>query len=153
MRRNTFILLDMDNDLVTPKLSRLASIAARFDDPNLVPANVTPERSTGKVWSLGPVDHSAEVDELVDIAYEDGWVRPEFDWGEWMATDEARTLRDDPTVMERATVQQLANLLTVIIRQERFADGSLLNAIESGLVQRILRRVRSLDHLAASTDI
>ncbi len=88
----------------------------------------------------------------MNIAYEDGWVRRELDWGEWTATDEAKSLRDEPTVMERATVQQLANLLTVVIRQERFVDGSLLSAIESGLVQRILRRVRSLDQLSASAD-
>jgi len=88
----------------------------------------------------------------VNSAYEDGWVRRELYWGERKAADEARTLRDDPTVMEQATTRQLGNVLTVVIRQERFVDGSLLSAIESGLVQRILRRVRSLDQLAASAD-
>ncbi|HRN19511.1 MAG: DUF6508 domain-containing protein [Trueperaceae bacterium] len=102
--------------------------------------------------NLGHVDYSAEVAELVNSAYEDGWVRRELYWGERKAADEARTLRDDPTVMEQATTRQLGNVLTVVIRQERFVDGSLLSAIESGLVQRILRRVRSLDQLAASAD-
>ena len=53
-------------------------------------------------------------------------------------------LRAEPSVLEAATPEQLQRLLTVLIRQERFVDGALESAFESGLLVRILRRVAAL---------
>ena len=53
-------------------------------------------------------------------------------------------LRDEPGVLEDATPEQLERLLTVLIRQERFVDGALESAFESGLLVRILKRAAVL---------
>jgi hypothetical protein len=74
-----------------------------------------------------------------------GWVLQGFDWPAWNGTPEATQLRDNPGVLERATPEQLARLLTVLIRQDRFVEGALATAYEDGLVVRILRRAASLE--------
>jgi hypothetical protein len=43
-----------------------------------------------------------------------------FDWPPWSGTEEAFQLRDDAAKLANATEHQIAPLLTVIIRQERF---------------------------------
>ena len=72
------------------------------------------------------------------------WVVAGFDWRTWLAGDEGRALRDDPGVISRATSDQLACLLTAIIRSDRFVEGSIVGAFESGLLARISRRARVL---------
>jgi hypothetical protein len=73
-------------------------------------------------------------------AYDLGWVILDFDWGSWKETSEAKSLRDDAQILAHATPEQLARLLTVCIRQDRFCEGALENAFESGLLTRILER-------------
>lgn len=78
---------------------------------------------------------------LVQAAYADGWVLPGFDWPEWIGTAEAQALRDAPST---AGAEDLARLLTAVIRQDRFAEGALLDAFESGLMLAIIRRAAAL---------
>ena len=87
-------------------------------------------------FSLGEVAWSFE-----QKAYELGWVIRDFDWPTWKQTSEAETLRDDAQALAQATAEQLARLLTVCIRQDRFCEGALESAFESGLLTRILERV------------
>ena len=44
-------------------------------------------------------------------------------------------------MLGQATVLDLARLLTVVIRGDRFAEGALAQAIESGLITAVLRQV------------
>ena len=81
--------------------------------------------------------------DFVRTCYESGWIQP-FDWADWMGTPEAIELRDDPSVLERATPEQLGKLLTVIIRQDRFVEGALGSAFDSGLLTGIVRRASVL---------
>jgi hypothetical protein len=89
---------------------------------------------------------------FVKAAYDLRWVALDFDWVTWKRTQEAQSLRDDPASLAKATSDQLAQLLTVIIRQDRFADGSLLASYESGLLTRILRRAAALAAESADRD-
>jgi hypothetical protein len=77
------------------------------------------------------------------------WVVAGFDWRTWLAGAEGRVLRDDPKAVETATPDQLAWLLTAIVRSDRFVEGSIVGAFESGLLVAISRRAAAL--LAAST--
>jgi hypothetical protein len=79
-------------------------------------------------------------------AYELGWVMHDFDWGTWKQTPEAISLRDDAQALEQATPEQLARLLTVCIRQDRFCEGALEGAFQSGLLTRILERAAVILH-------
>jgi hypothetical protein len=81
---------------------------------------------------------------FVRAVYDLGWVRPDFDWPTWMRTDEAVGLRDQPDVLARATPDQLARLLTVLIRQDRFVEGGLAASFSDGLLTAILRRAGAL---------
>ena len=88
--------------------------------------------------------HSELTSRFLEVAYRDGWVRPDFDWTEWAETPEARRLRDDRRALEQATVLDLARLLTVVIGSDKFDEGALAEALESGLVTAVLRRVEQL---------
>ena len=72
-----------------------------------------------------------------------GWVL-NFAWPAWKQTDEAISLRDDAAALAAATPEQLARLLTVLIRQDRFVEGALGSAYESGLLTSIVRRAAEL---------
>src|SRR5919106_3983139 len=73
-----------------------------------------------------------------------GWVIVGFDWMTWLQTDEGQALRDRPVAVETATPDQLAHLLTAIVRSDRFVEGSIAGAFESGLLTRIAKRAAAL---------
>jgi hypothetical protein len=76
-------------------------------------------------------------------AYDLGWVKV-FDWSEWEKTPEARELIDNHKRVAAATPAQLAKLLTVYIRADRFDEGSLNVAFESGVLTAIVLRAEAL---------
>ena len=91
-----------------------------------------------------PTVLSEPVEQFVKTAYAEGCVMAGFDWPSWTGTPEALGLRDDPEVLKQATPVQLAKLLTVLIRQERFVNGALASAYDSGLLTAVLRRAEEL---------
>jgi Family of unknown function (DUF6508) len=86
----------------------------------------------------------SSLNQFVNASYANNWVSSDINWGEWMQTDEAKKLRDDPTVLAKASEYDLACLLTTLIRQERFCEGSLEGAVDSGLLTGILQRAASM---------
>jgi hypothetical protein len=72
------------------------------------------------------------------------WIVGGFDWRTWLAGDDGRSLRDNPGAIATATPDQLAWLLTAIIRSDRFTEGSIAGAFESGLLAAISRRACAL---------
>jgi hypothetical protein len=73
-----------------------------------------------------------------------GWVTPKVDWSAWSRTPEFEALRREPEVMARASAEQIEHLLTTLVRADRFNEGTLLGAWESGLLLRVVRRARGL---------
>ena len=82
--------------------------------------------------------------EFVQAAYDGGWVLQEFNWPEWAASDEAQAFAKDPERIAAASARQLAQLLTIFIRQDRFVEGALTGAFESGHIPAIVRRAANL---------
>ena len=121
-------------------LRTLAAFLPRFE---------TPDFKFGR-WAdpnafLGWFEFSPVATEFVSACYEAGWVQwPDFDWGTWKNSTEARQLYFDPAALETATPEQLSRLLTVLIRQDRFVEGELNAAFQSGVLLRILRRIATL---------
>lgn len=85
----------------------------------------------------------------------DGWVRPDFDWPAWAQTPEAERLPNGRGALEQATVLEVARLLTVVIRSDRFVEGAVTEAVGNacrgsrvgteqkapqGVCQRLIRR-------------
>ena len=127
------------------RLRALADYLPRLESPGFEFGHwhETEEKEPG-VTTLGYFEDGSVSSALVKAAYETGWVLPTFDWGEWQGSLEAGQLRDDSAALERATPDQLARLLTVLIRQDRFVEGALNDAFESGLLTGILRRAAVL---------
>ena len=128
------------------RLRRLAAFLPRLEAANFQSGEWTvPERTEAGVIELGGFNPSSVVSDFVTRCYEAGWVQwPDFDWVTWKSSAEAVHLHDDPTAIERATPEQVSRLLTVLIRQDRFAEGTLDAAYESGFLVRILRRIATL---------
>jgi hypothetical protein len=72
------------------------------------------------------------------------WIAVGFDWRSWLQTDRGQALRDDPEAVASATPDELGWLLTSIVRSDRFVEGSIEGAFESGLLTRICRRAGAL---------
>jgi len=137
------------NDLPLPPLSeRLLALAAFlpvFEDPKFVFGEWVEFRDEKSGLMQMPFfDFSEGGRAFYHMAYDYGWVKKGFDWGEWKFTPEAKSLRDNPECLSRATADQLASLLTVLIRQDRFCEGELECAYASGLITSICRRAAGL---------
>jgi len=88
-------------------------------------------------------DYNADADAFRAAAAGNGWVRP-FDWMAWAASNEGRRLIDDPRLVADASVDDLTKLLTACIRGDRFVEGNLAGALESGMLLAIVRRAAVL---------
>ncbi len=120
------------------RLEALAAFLPQFESPDFEFGHM--ESPSGKMpyYTFSPLASS-----FIKTCYEMDWVKP-FDWAEWMRSSDAIQLRDDPSALEKATFDQLSRLLTVVIRQDRFVEGALGGAFESGLLVGVLRRAAVL---------
>lgn len=92
-----------------------------------------------------PWDEQSEaVSSFADTCYQHGWVREDFDWNAWMPSEEAAMLLRDPEAIASADADQLARMLTAVIRRDRFNEGSFIYDFRSGLITRIVRRAAVL---------
>jgi hypothetical protein len=97
-----------------------------------------------RVFAMPFVNYAEAVIRFTEAAYAHGWVRSDLDCGEWGKTEEAISLQSTPAKLAGATTEQLARLLTLVIRQDRFVEGALLAAFECGLILGIVRRATEL---------
>lgn len=126
---------------ITERLQALAAFLPLFEESGLVFGSwhggeeISPGVREMPHFSLGETASS-----FLYMAYDQGWVLEGFNWPAWKGTGEAITLRDDPAVLAAASPEQLAKLLTALIRQDRFSEGALNSAFESGLLTAIAKR-------------
>jgi hypothetical protein len=126
-------------------ISELAAFLPLLENPGFKAGDIVVDDSAGAKISQWPyAAYDPIVKTFIDAAYQNNWVAQNFDWPKWAQSQRARRLHDDENALERATADELSHLLTVLIRQERFSEGSLLEAFKSGLVLRIVRRAKVL---------
>lgn len=123
-----------------PDLYALAPFAPLFARPGFSFGQWAGGETTDGVMQLPYFAFSADADRFILVASGAGWVRADFSWPEWSHTPEAARLRAEPDAIVDAEAGDLAKLLTMLIRGERFCDGTLAQAFETGLLQRILDR-------------
>lgn len=87
---------------------------------------------------------SSAVSEFVRVADEGGWILRDFHWPDWLETEEAIALYRDRDLLAKATPYQIAKLITVSIRQDRYIEGGLLGDFQSGHILAIVRRAAKL---------
>lgn len=88
------------------------------------------------------LNYSVDTINFIDFAYDDG-LTINFDWTKW---DEMESFLSNASLIESQNKITLQKLLTSIIRTDRFCEGTLLNAIDDGLILNILLRLKSLDN-------
>jgi hypothetical protein len=126
-------------------LEALAAFAPVFADPDTVFGSwVTVQPADGEASRLPFVELTDLAARFLRTCAEHGWVRADTDWAAWSATPEAARLRDDPGALGGASSDDLADLLTALVRGDLFDDGRLLWAFESGLLRRITERAAVL---------
>lgn len=127
------------------RLERLAALLAAVEavEPGGTGPHLRHEPQRGALVVAGG-DRPPVIGQLMLLADDDGWILTDFDWPAWASSEEATTLRDDTGAIEQATEEQLAKLLTTVVRQDRFTDDSLERVVASGLLARILRRAGDL---------
>lgn len=96
------------------------------------------------VGSLGYYVFGPGGEAFLTAVRQGGWVVAGFDWRTWLEGPEGRRFRTDPETVATATPEQLAFLLTAIVRSDRFVEGSVAGAFESGLLARIAHRAAAL---------
>jgi uncharacterized protein DUF6508 len=87
------------------------------------------------------VQYAPEVERLVGELYELGFVVP-FDWsGE---APQLLPLNEDEERMNTASLEEVVKLLTLHVRADRFSEGHLADALDRGLITRLLRRLKEI---------
>ena len=102
------------------------------------------ERRPDGVWTMPWYERSPAVEAYIRAVGESGLMLTGFDWPSWAKTQEAIALHGDRTVLAGATSEQLAMLLTALIREDRFNEGALGDSFESGIMTAIARRAKEL---------
>ncbi len=72
-----------------------------------------------------------------------GFVQP-FDWMAWASTPAVQALIADPRGVATVEAEDLRRLLTAIIRGDRFVEGHVAGAFESGMLVAIARRAEAI---------
>ncbi len=97
----------------------------------------------GGVIQMPYVSYSDRLHAFVSDISRVGLVHP-ADWMAWAGTPRGNELLHDPTAVAGATPEELALLLTSVVRSERFGDGAIEDAFERGVVQAAARRAQVL---------
>jgi len=87
---------------------------------------------------------SPEAKAFNKMIYQEGWILDGFEWSEWAQTDEFKDLFSKPEALGKASADQLAKLLTALVRKERFCEGTMASACSDGLLARIAQRAGAL---------
>lgn len=88
-------------------------------------------------WRMAYASLSTEANDFIR-ALDDLGLQLPFDWPSW---DQRRTLAESPDQLAEATPVEAAMFLFALGRSDRFVEGELLGAFESGLIQRSARRL------------
>jgi hypothetical protein len=125
---------------------RLAGIAAfipQIEDPDLEIGKLVTGQTADGIPHLPFYAYGPAVSALLDAFNYFDWVVP-FDWPSWAQTDEAQMYVRHPETILTCSIGDLERIITTLVRRERFSNGSLSAAIDSGMVINALRRAETL---------
>lgn len=92
--------------------------------------------ASGSAWSR----KAPLVDEVVRFLVDRHLLLTHFNWGAWEEGQHA-IQRRDRAALATCTAQQCLQYLTLLVRADRFTEGTLASAFESGLMQALLHRL------------
>jgi hypothetical protein len=126
------------------RLKALAKYEAVFASPGFTFGHwVEPPPDADGTLHFPWYEYSSAALTFIREASASGWV-VDFDWMTWAASPEGTRMLADRSLVARASATDLARLLTVVIRGDRFSEGELAGAYEAGLLGAIVRRAAEL---------
>lgn len=128
----------IDDPLTAVELDALLAFLPTFDAEGFRFATLR----RGEGTSIGGWRYGPDAIAFIEAAYAHGFVCG-FDWVTWATTD-GRPILDNTRVIEGVDLATLRRLFTTWIRSDRFCDGALASAWESGAVRCALHRLESL---------
>ncbi len=100
----------------------------------IIPETLPDDSNQFPFYNWSPV-----VSRFVDLVYELEII-VNFNWSGWY---EGKALLENPkTYYERLDIVTLCKLLTVIVRADRFSEGTLVGSFENGIIQKIIKSIR-----------
>jgi hypothetical protein len=145
-------------DEVRARLTALADVLSVLESSTEAEFGTWVKSTQGDdgAWSMPYVDYGPTRDAFTSAAARGEWVRPDVNWTAWAQTDEARAIQAEPSRIAASSPLQLAQLVTMFVRGDRFNEGYLLEAFARGHLVAIARRAKALlgdpDALAAALD-
>ena len=128
-------------------LFALAVFASRLTEPGASFGKMTTTidaEGDGEVAAWPYWEPSPLAEEFIEMAYDTGWVRGNFDWSRWTGTSEGQRYLTDPSSIAATTSRQLQKIITALLRSEKFCEGAMLQAFESGIISAIAARAANL---------
>lgn len=130
----------------TTMLQALAAFGPQLRDPNASAGRWAGQTGAGTVEDPLTMPSFALSDLLTRfeaMTYNAGWVQ-DVDWMEWSRGPEAKRLLRDKASLAHATVDQIAKVLTTLIRSDRFSEGALARSFEAGTLRALAERAEAL---------
>ena len=115
----------------------------REDEPE-VGRLVAGELQEDGSWSWPYESLSPRAEAFVATLHEAGVVAGGVDWSRWLDAGGDEVLRDRDDAIAAASLEDCRRLLVTLVRQSRFVEGTLLDALHDGRVRRTLERVAEL---------
>jgi len=92
------------------------------------------------VFNFPHISESDVVSKFHDIVYGMS-VIISFDWGSW---DEGRRMVNDESFdYNSIDIPAKCKIITAIVRNDRFCEGALVSAFESGLILKVLKSIKN----------
>lgn len=135
----------------TTMLQALAAFGPQLRDPDASAGRWSDQNGTGTLddpLTMPSFEMSDLLTRFEAMTYDVGWIK-DFDWMEWSRGSEAKILMRDQASLADATVDQIAKVLTTIVRSDRFSEGALAGYFKEGVLLALAERAEAL--LAAKT--
>ncbi len=127
-----------------PDPTPLLPFVVKFGEPDFEFGAWGGGQTNDGVTQLPYFAFSADAQGFVSAAYQGNWVRGDIIWHGDEERKRYARLTSEPGGIETANVDEIAHVLTTLIRGDRFNEGMLASAFEHGIVGRVLARVAVL---------
>ncbi len=134
-------LIADDWALLTSLVGRIRNHQGSFGE------RIPPRRIDDKRMAMGYCVTGDLVDEAYKFLYAHGLVLTGFDWVNWA---HGRTLLngENTSAISDLTVEETLGLITMIVRSDRFSEGALLRAFDSGTMPKLFAHLLDFADIA-----
>ena len=134
----------VEQEFSRAQIQALADFWPVFANPKFIYETQAEVKEKKGVVTMPSSSLSSEAIAFNKMIYQEGWILDGFEWPEWAQTDEFKDLFSNPEALAKASADQLAKLLTALVRKERFCEGTMASACSDGLLAGITQRAGML---------